>query len=298
MVLETKNKTLKELREAIYAKIDELPTIPAVVAKVLALIEDEKTDAQALTRVISHDPSLTAKVLKVANSAYYGFPQTISGLDRAVALLGMNMVQSLALSIGVLGNLPKSKGPLNFSSQGLWLHSLAVATAMDELKKYCAKARGSDYLFVVGLLHDVGKIVLLHFFLEEYEKALSQLENENGSTLYLAERAAIGFDHGQVGAMLLDRWKFPREVIMPIAVHHHSKVPESANPRDTAMLKVADQIANLAGIGHGDEKAPPKIAESDFQILCLDKDDLAKVQASIIDSKESIESFFSSMSLA
>jgi putative nucleotidyltransferase with HDIG domain len=290
--------THKELRDAIYAKIDELPTIPVVVAKVLALIEDDKADAQALTKVISRDPALTAKVLKVANSAYYGFPQTISGLDRAVALLGMNMVQSLALSIGVLGNLPKSREPENFSTQGLWLHSLAVATAMDELKKYCAKTGEAEYFFVVGLLHDVGKIVLLHFFMKEYEKALSQLKNGNGSTLYLVERAAIGFDHGQVGAMLLDRWKFPREVIMPIAVHHHSKVPESANPRDASMLKVADQVARLAGIGHGDEKHPPVIADRDLELLCLKQEDLAQVQAKIIESKESIESFFNSMSLA
>ena len=97
------------IRARIYSKIDELPTLPTVITRILSLLEDANTNATDITEAISRDPALTSKILKVANSAYYGFSQLISDLERAVALLGFNMVKSLALSIGVMKTLPTEK---------------------------------------------------------------------------------------------------------------------------------------------------------------------------------------------
>ncbi|MGD9124669.1 MAG: HDOD domain-containing protein [Desulfarculaceae bacterium] len=285
----------KELRKKIYAKIDELPTLPVVVARLLALIEDEKSEVSALTEVISRDPALTSKVLKVANSAYYGFSQEISSLDRAVALLGLNMVKSLALSIGVVQNLPQPKDTPLLSRQGLWLHSLAVATAITELSRRFGAGKEDEYLFVVGLLHDVGKIVLLHFFAEPYKEALERVNTQDEASLYLAERQAMGFDHGEVGAMLLSRWKFPQEVIKPILVHHQQAVPSEVNPKDTAMLKVADALPQELDLGEEGNPQPPGVKEPDLQTLGMSPQDLAEIKEFLVAAKENILNFYSAM---
>jgi HD-like signal output (HDOD) protein len=112
-----------KLREKIYSKIDEIPTLPIVIPKLLSLIESDKSNVADIADAISRDPALTSKILKVANSAYYGFSQGISSLEKAVSLLGFNMVQSLALSIGVLRSLPAGKISTHFSQKGLWIHS-------------------------------------------------------------------------------------------------------------------------------------------------------------------------------
>ncbi|MCK4816687.1 HDOD domain-containing protein, partial [bacterium] len=212
-----------ELRAKIYSKIDELPTLPTVIPKLLSLMDGSKSNAADVTEAISRDPSLTSKILKVSNSAYYGFPQGISSLERAVALLGFNMIKSLALSMGVLSSLPSGSKFPHFSQEGLWIHSLAVATAMKELGQRFGAGDDRDYLFIIGLLHDIGKVVLDQFFGELFQQALEEAQNLEKARLYMAERKVIGFDHGEVGAMLLKRWMFPDMIVNPIAVHHQTE---------------------------------------------------------------------------
>ena len=125
------------------------------------------------------------------------------------------MVKSLAISIGVLRNLPETAQTDLLTTQGLWLHSLAAGTVAQELGVKLGRPKNRDYLFVLGLLHDVGKIVLLHFFLEPYLQALEETQSNENTSLFMAERHAMGFDHGEAGALLLKRWKFPLEVIQP-----------------------------------------------------------------------------------
>ncbi len=286
-----------ELKERIYAKIDELPTIPVVVTRLLGLLENPNVQVKELTGVISSDPALASKVLKVANSAYYGFSQEISTLDRAVALLGLNMVKSLALSIGILRNLPKTKDTEHFTTQGLWLHSLAVATAAKELGYMLGRPREDDYLFVVGLLHDVGKIVLLHFFMDRYLEALEEIRVHENTGLFVAERQAMGFDHGEVGALVLKRWKFPMQVVQPIAVHHHQKMPAKINLKDVACLRIADTIPQELGLGQEGNPTPPGILSEDLDILGLSEPDLDHLRRSLLEDREKLENFFTAMSM-
>ena len=162
----------EELRAKIFSTIDELPTLPTVVPKLLNLMDGSRSNATQVTETISRDPALTSKLLKAANSAYYGFPQEITDLERAVALLGFNMVKSLALSVGVFQTLGSGKNTPCFSMEGLWIHSLSVATVIRELAKRLGKEDEKAHLFVVGLLHDIGKVVLDQFFNELFQQAL------------------------------------------------------------------------------------------------------------------------------
>ena len=285
----------EQLRKKIYSKIDELPTIPAMLPRLLSLMENEKSNASDIADAISHDPALTSKILKVANSAYYGFSQQISNLNKAVPLLGFKMVKSLALSIGVIKSLPSGKKTPLFSQEGLWIHSIAVATAMQELSKRFGKRNGNEHLFVIGLLHDIGKIVLDQFFHELFHQALEEVQDSGSPGLYLAERNVIGIDHGEIGAMLLMRWKFPDGISSPIAVHHIEEIPEGTNVNDVAMLRVADALTKGLGLGEEEDPILPEIRAADLKILGIKEKGLEDIKAYLHSLENEIHAFFSAI---
>lgn len=282
------------LRTKIFSKIDELPTLPVVLPRLLTLMESEKSDAYDIAQAISHDPALTSKILKVANSAYYGFSQEICSLDRAIPLLGLNMVKSLALSIGVIASLPNGdRESTHLSREGLWIHSLAVATAVRELAKRTGE--NSEHLFVVGLLHDVGKIVLDQFFNEPLGRALEAVRDQKYSSLHEAERSIIGMDHGKIGDMLLKRWKFPAVISGPISVHHQTAIPEGINLKDVALLRVADTLSKTVGFGNPESLVYPETHYEDMLMLGLDDRGLAEMKDYLAEAEDGIVDFFSAL---
>ena len=281
----------KKLKDKIYSKIDELPTLPVVIPKLLGLIENEESDVSDITEVISRDLALTSKILKVANSAYYGFPQQILKLEHAVALLGYNMVKSLALSIGVIKTFPHGKKSSSFSVEGLWLHSLSVATMMQELGKRFAKENSEEPLFVIGLLHDVGKVVLYQFFGDLFQQALEKTNKPEELTLHAAEQEVIGIDHCQVAGMLLTRWKFPDIIVNPIAFHYHSEISEGTDPVDIAMLRIANIIDQETGLEDKGNATVSNVYQSDLAVLEMndeDFDDMKTYSYSIKDESQSL----------
>ncbi|MBW1730486.1 MAG: HDOD domain-containing protein [Deltaproteobacteria bacterium] len=282
----------EKLRSTIYSKIDELPTLPIVVPRILSLMEKANADAGKITEAISHDPALTSKILKVANSAYYGFPQKITSLDRAVALLGFNMVKSLAISVGVIRSLPSKGLSKVFDIEGLWVHSLAVATAMKALARGAKEEDERETLFIVGLLHDLGKIILAEFFPDDFAEVLERSKSDPPVLLYESERRVIGMDHGEVGSMLLSRWKFPELIITPISKHHRHEENGSDYVVEKAALRVADSLVQEIGIGDGGNPFPPEMAKEDMEALAIDKEGVDRVRKELSESREGINGFF------
>jgi len=283
------------LRKKIYSRIDSLPALPIVVPRVLSLLEKRDAQAAKIVDTISHDPSLASKILQVANSAYYGFPQEIVSLERAVPLLGFNMVKSLALSIGVIKALPASKTDSAFSHEDLWIHSLAVATVMRILGEQLPnQGKAPEYLFIIGLLHDIGKVVLDRFFPAEFSEAL-QFESKQSIPLFLAERNIIGIDHGETGALLLTRWKFPPDLILPILSLHQETPTEDTNLKDLAILRIANSVAQETGVGNGGSLAPDPIPGETLNFLNLDAKALAALSTSLKDAEEGILAFYQAM---
>ncbi len=286
-----------EVRAKIYSKIEELPTLPVVLPKLLSLMESEESRTSEIIDAISHDPALTSKILKVANSAYYGFQREISNLERAVVLLGFNMVRSLALSIGVIHNLPSSKPNPYFSWEGLWIHSLAVASVMQELGKRSGGGGGNEYLFIIGLLHDIGKVVLDQFFGTFFRQALEEDSRklEKGE-LHIAERRIFGLDHGEVGAMLLSRWRFPEKITDCIAFHHQTEMPEEIDGNDLAMLRIADILPKELAIGEEGNPLIPEIHETTFEeVPWMNEKELDDMRAYLNGAKDRIYAFFSAI---
>ena len=279
----------------IYSKIDEIPTLPAVVPKLLSVMESETSNASDIANTISNDPALSSKILKVANSAYYGFSQEILSLKLAMPLLGHNMVKSLALSIGVMNSLPSGRRSPNFSDKGLWIHSLAVATLMQELGKRFRKGGNPEQFFIIGLLHDIGKVVLNQYFSELFQEALEEVHNEGIAGLHIAESRLIGFDHGEIGAMLLTRWKFPDVISNSIALHHQKEAPEGTNGRDVAMLRVANALPQELGLGQDGNPVPPAISRQDLKVLEIGENEIEEMRAYLIGVKDEIYALFDAM---
>ncbi len=282
----------KDVRKTIYTKIDELPTLPTALPRLLGLIASAKTDAAEVAEVVSEDPALAAKLLKVANSAYYGFQREITSLDMAVPLLGFNMVRSLALSIGIMQGLPSVEGEKSgFSARRLWTHSVAVATLMEKIGRRLGKDGTRPYHFVLGLLHDIGKVVLDQFFRSSFEEAIRESLSESHVPLYLAERRIIGLDHGQIGGLLFTRWNLPDTITMPITWHHERENAEADRNLDVVMLRIADALtyrmkwAGEAQAGH------EGIRREDLEILGLEEEDVNRAVEQVMGQRESIVSF-------
>lgn len=255
-------------------------------------MQSDKSSAAAVTNEIARDPALASKILKAANSAYYGFSKQISNLHRAVALLGFTMVRSLALSMGVLNCLPVGSRASGFSPEGLWSHSLAVAMAMRELGERLKLGDEKGYHFTVGLLHDIGQIVLDQFFSSSYEDALQEAGGTDEIELHDVERRIFGFDHGEVGAMLLSRWRFPEAIHRPIAVHHQRETTEGKLAPHADMLRVANAISSEVGLGEEGYPRPPETLSGDLELLKVKEDDLIEITALLERSRTEIKSFY------
>ncbi len=279
-------------RKKIYSKIEELPTIPIVVTKLINVLKDENSSVSDVVEIISKDMSLTTKLLKVSNSAYYGFSQNISSLNQAVALLGFNMVRSLLVSIEVIRKFRTSKNSEYFSHEGLWLHSLAVATLMEYFKKKYGGSKNSSSVFIIGLLHDLGKIILDQFFHDTFEKVLELANGKEAISLHIAEKQMIGLDHNEVGAMLLKRWKFPSEIINPIEYMHNKERPEEINKYDIALLRISNSIAQEFEFGKEGNPKPNEIDRIDLDILSIGDPQIDELKEFIKGKKEDITDFF------
>ena len=283
----------KELRDSIYSKINELPTLPAVVPKLMELTESRESSARDVTRVIENDPALTAKILRVANSAYYGFSGRIEVLGMAVPLLGFNMVRSLAISISVMQSLPEGKGSRYFTEAGLWLHSLGVAAVMKELGTGVKKGEDTEYLFIIGLLHDIGKIVLDQYFHDTFQDVLEEANSGNNARLYLVEREKFGIDHCEISAMLLERWKFPEKIVSVIASMH--KESQKKDSVDTALLRVSNVLSQELNLGSEGNMYPGIVNGKDLEILGIDEDELELMRSKLEPLRGAIGSFYSSL---
>jgi putative nucleotidyltransferase with HDIG domain len=279
----------------IYAKIDEIPTLSPLLQKIMGAVENSNSDARDLTDIISRDPSLTSKILKVANSAYYGFSNQVDNLDRAVMLLGFNMVRSLAMSAGIIRNLPSQNKSPRFSTERLWIHSLAVATIMKEMGMRWGRHEDSESLFIAGLLHDIGKVVLDQFFSEDYQRALEETGCLESTTVCEAEERYFGMNHGEVGSILLRRWKFPETICGIVSMDHKTEIKEGIDPAEVAMLHVADNLSKEAGMGVSESITPGGVHQAYLDTLGVTGSDMDDLREYLENAREGIYAFYESI---
>lgn len=234
-----------ELSQKLSAAVDSMPAFPKSVQKILALTRDFNCTPKELVLVIETDPVITLKILKIVNSAYYGLPKQITSVNHALVYLGFNTVKNLALGIAAIGMLPASNAA-GFDIQKYLLHSLATA---EIAKRLASKQGDADPMdcYIAGLLHDFGKVVFAQSMPAEFKAAL-EISQRDGSSLHLALRETIGVDHAVVGAMLVEKWRFPIELIETIRYQYGSEIKDSAM---IACVFAANQISKKLALGFG-----------------------------------------------
>ena len=198
-------------------KMNDIPTLPVVATKVTEMINDPNSSSGDIADVLKKDQVLTAKVLKLINSPYYGIPGEVTDVKRALAYLGFNTLAQLVLSVSVI-SLFSEKNNSRFSLQDFWKHALGTAVASEVIAKKIGYAKPEE-CFTCGLLHDVGKIVLLQIAPEEFKKVLHLAETEKIS-FFEAERKLEIPGHGYLGEYIADKWRLPMVIRMSIRYHH------------------------------------------------------------------------------
>lgn len=193
---------------AVLAKLHQLPAIPIVVQEIINSFNDPDLDAKALGHKIAQDQGLTAKVLRVVNSAFYGLPKKIGSMQDAVVVMGFNNIRSLVLSAAFVKAFPVS-GESRFDHQAHWKRSFKVAAYAKALAK-CLK-HDQDMAFIAGMFHDIGQLMLDTCMQEQFASVLEQHEQSGGDLLDI-ERSILGVDHALVGAEVAKHWNFPQEI--------------------------------------------------------------------------------------
>lgn len=231
------------LAQKLVLAVEAMPAFPDSVRKILALTQDINCTPKDLVQVIGTDPVVTVRILRVVNSSYYSLPKKISSIDHAVVYLGFNTIKNLAVAIAALGSLPK-KNLAGFEVQPYLQHCLSTAGIAKHLASRVADADPVD-CFIAGLLHDFGKIVFAQFKPMEFRLALRHSQEESES-LHLALRKIIGVDHATVGAMLVEKWQFPHQLIEAVRYQHG---PELRDTSLSTCVFAANQISKKLQLG-------------------------------------------------
>lgn len=228
--------------------INKMPSLSTTVSKVMEVCNQANTSANDLNKIISLDPVLAGNVLKLINSAYYALPNHISSLTRAIIILGINTVKNLALSTAVLGFL-KDNGNDSLSMDNFWAHSICVGvTAKMIAAEYKIPVNQREEFFLAGLLHDLGKIPIVHCFPTEYTRCLA-LCHEQKISLHDAETLVFGFNHQHCGNIIADKWKLNDNIIEAMKHHHEPEKSDEVHRLLISSVAIADVYANIFEIG-------------------------------------------------
>lgn len=204
-------------QEAILARLDELPTLPAIVYELSRVINDPMSSTNDVEKIMANDQSLTAKVLKLVNSAYYAIPGGVSSLSRAIAYIGFDTVNQLVLSASILKAL-ETKGPQRYDMNAFWKHSIGTGITAETIAKFVNHPTPAD-LFTCGLVHDMGKIALYTIETDSMLAIVQRAETMNCS--YSEAEISLNIpSHMKIGQALAQRWKLPNTIQTAIAYHH------------------------------------------------------------------------------
>lgn len=235
--------------------IHDLPTLPTTVARLIDIIDRPDTSAQDLSRIISSDQVLAAQILKLANSAYYGFPRKINTITLAIVVLGFETIKNLVLSVSVIDRFSRYQHAIPFDVYLFWEHAIATGLASRML------ARDFGYqvvgeAFVAGLLHDIGKYVMSLYFRDQFERVFSRMIDEDIPMFQLEAELLDGAHHGVIGGWLAERWNLPERIVEGIALHHTPADAEEEHKLPW-VIHFADYLVKRLGVGYSGDMSTP-----------------------------------------
>lgn len=258
-------------------KIENLPTIPSILRKILEIIEDPKVSLQKISEFVASDPTLTARILKMVNSPVYGFPGRISSVNHAMVILGLNTVKGLLIGVSVFEVMKKNM-------VGLWEHSLSSAIYARLISKR-KNLEAPEEVSVAALLHDIGKVILLMAFKEEYNKILEVTKTKD-DFLYEIEKEHFGITHAEIGGIVGKKWHFPLKLIEPIMNHHRPLLSKNFE-LETSVVHLSNILALSRGIGYSGEIYVNPVNPTSWKNLDFNFEDIKDI---FIEAEEPISS--------
>ena len=273
--------------------IATMPSLPTTVSKVLEICNNPRTSPTDLNRVISLDPVLMGRVLKLINSAYYGLGAQITSLVRAIIMLGINTVKNLALSTAVLGQLSAKGNFQALNIDGFWRHSLCVGVTAKQIAiKRRKDPKQLEEYFVAGLLHDIGKIPLNNKLSKDYVTALGLTDKEH-LPLYLVEERVMEVNHCEVGRLIIKNWNLGPVMEDVVFFHHFIDSYPGANRDVLLTVAAANFFANTFQIGFSGDRYPEKVAAEVYAELGVSLDDLEAMETRVNGEIEKAKIFLS-----
>jgi HD-like signal output (HDOD) protein len=243
----------------------EVSSLPMIYHRISEAVNDPLMSMANIGKIISDDPGLTARLLRLVNSAFYGFPSKIETITQALVIIGTRQLCDLALGTSVMTMFKGIPEDL-VNMESFWRHSIACGIAAKTLAVY-RRETNIERFFVSGMIHDIGRLVIYKKIGDQAREVLLQSKS-NGTLLFLAEREAIGFDHATLGRLLLQSWNLPSSIVEAVAFHHQ---PREARyyPVEAAIVHVADLIVNAMQLGSSGERFAPPLDGQAWESLGL-----------------------------
>jgi len=262
------------------SRVDEIPVFSETVNRILALLEDPRADAKSIEQEIIKDQGFTAKVLRLANSAYFGGNRRIHTVSQATVLLGFQAIKSMVLASSVGKVLVKELPGYALEKEELWRQSQICAITCRVIAKKVKYAK-PDQAYTAGLLHDIGKVIL-DFYLGEQYTIIEEKMQSGKWPFIVIEEEVLGFHHGQVGAKIAEKWRLPEDLVEAIELHH---TPEQAvlNPKMVAITHIADGLVMMMGLHLGTDGLFYEFSEDAMVLLGIDESTLSEIMSEVVD---------------
>lgn len=251
--------------------VQKLPALSTVVSELLTTMDQEDVDIDAIAKKIACDQVLTVKILRLANSSFYGMQHKVSSINEAITVLGFRNVRMMIASSAITGSFQVTKSPY-FNSLSFWRHSIGTAVCAKELATHTGS--NQEFAFIAGLIHDIGKLVLVTHYTKQYEKTLEYLHQHNCDTL-TAEQAIMGCDHAEISRVVMQYWKFPEEMQIAISKQHLDD-GEPANQL-SGIIHLADIFSLALDFSKDDYAVVPKISPRVWENMHLDEQACRKI---------------------
>jgi putative nucleotidyltransferase with HDIG domain len=260
--------------------VRDLPALPEVVVRVMRLAEDPRSDAQSIARVIATDQAMAARVLKLANSAFYGLPRRVSTLSEAVVILGFRTIKNLAIAASTFELLNREIAGYWLQRGELWRHSLACAIGAQLIARR-VRLPVSEEAFVAGLLHDIGKVAINLFVREQFDQIMERALQDR-IPFVEAEQAVLGFNHAMAGGLIAEKWNLPPLLVSVIKYHHQ---PSSAPEKEPmiSVVHLADLLSITMGMGIGGDGLYYVLEEGTLAMFGLEQADIDELCEQIVD---------------
>ncbi|NUQ68306.1 MAG: HDOD domain-containing protein [Phycisphaerales bacterium] len=272
-------------------EISHIATLPEITMKIVDLVEDPKSTAQDLHKVISNDPALCSRILKVVNSSFYGLPGQIGSINRAIVMLGLNAVKNIAIAASLSKLFRGGELTPNFSARDLWTHSNVTAAAA-KLVANTLKLGLADEAYLGGLIHDIGLMVEMQYdrnkLIEVFRLVGADAKGVPANNMLEAETQVFGANHQEFGAGLCEKWKFPKSFSIVTGFHHRPMELPAENRTLACIIYVADRLAAETGQGFRQDLMNTEIDQAVRDQLKLSADRLPELRTQLAQSLKDV----------